>query len=77
MRDSSLNGGYSVRKSVHKGVFHGVFALLPAAAGMAAAALAAPHVDDVLASAWPAVPVAVIVGAITAALNWWKNAVRR
>lgn len=70
---SSGKGGYSAGKTVKKGLLHGALSLLPAVAGLVAVALQVPEVAYALERAWPAGPVAVLIGAAVGLLNWSKN----
>lgn len=68
-----IEQGYSVQKTVKKGVLAGLLSLLPAAAGLGVAVLSSSNVTSTLVEAAPAFPVAALVGFLVALLNWFKN----
>ena len=68
-----LVDGYSAGTSVKKGIVSALLSLLPAVAAIGNAAAAAPDATATVASGWAAFPMAAIVGAIIALLNWLKN----
>lgn len=70
---SNGKGNYSVLVTLKKGAIHTVLAFLPAVAGLAAIMLQSSNAGGTLERAWPAAPVAVIIGAVVGLLNWLKN----
>ena len=72
-----MSGKYRVKKTVGKGLIAVVAAMLPSILGAAIAIVGDPTVAPALERAWPALPIALIVGVLAALNNWMKNRGRR
>jgi hypothetical protein len=66
-----------VKKTVGKGLIAVVAAILPTILGAAIAIVGDPTVAPALERAWPALPIALIVGVLDSLNNWMKNRGRK
>ena len=72
-----MGGKYRLKKTIGKGVIATMAAMLPSVLGAAIAIVGDPAVAPALERAWPALPIAVIVGILAALSNWLKNRGRK